>query len=306
MSAAVVLVGTLTGLHAATWGAFKDSPFEGFRTHKFARSVLLGVAAAYAVHRLTGISDLLVLIGLAYCAERLATEWWKAILREDHQGGYTIPMRLAVRGRPIDSRLTRYAVGLGILAGLLGVLALAAANREHLANLPAWQLVALAGVGGWLTAFGGAWKDAPIEGFETLKFFRSPVVATAWASALVPFTTDLPVLAIAAAGWSVITIETYKTFLDGGVPGKFGDKPARHPAQRVRRTCRALHCGLYAALTGGLALTVFAATLPGVEADPGQVRAELQVLLLSCGYAFVLLTTGGARRPAPGQLQEFG
>jgi hypothetical protein len=35
----------------------------------------------------------------------------------------------------------------------------------------------VASISGWISAFLGAWKDAPIEGFETLKFFRSPVVA---------------------------------------------------------------------------------------------------------------------------------
>ena len=298
MSAAIIVVGALTGLHAATWGAFKDSPFEGFRVMKFVRSVALGVVAAEAAHRLTGVSDLLVLIGLAYCAERLATEWWKAILREDRQDAYTIPMRLAVRGRTVDHRLNRYAAGVAILTGLLGVLTLATAAQDRLAALPLWLLVALGGVGGWLTAFGGAWKDAPIEGFETLKFFRSPVVATAWATVLVPFTTNLPVLAVAAAGWSVISIETYKTFLDGGAPGKFGDKPARYAAAQVRRACGALHGGVYAVLTVALALAIFSATRPGADAEPAEVRAELQALLLCCGYAGVVLGTTRARESA--------
>ena len=32
-------------------------------------------------------------------------------------------------------------------------------------------------LGGWYSAFGGAWKDAPIEGFQLFKFFRSPLQA---------------------------------------------------------------------------------------------------------------------------------
>ena len=81
-----------------------------------------------------------------------------------------------------------------------------------------------------MTAFGGAWKDAPVEGFQLAKFFRSPVVATAWACVLVPFTDQLAVLAVASGGLSVATIETYKTFLAGGAPGKFGDKQIRFAA----------------------------------------------------------------------------
>jgi hypothetical protein len=297
MSAGVLLVGALTGLHAASWGAFKDSPFEGFRTVKFLRSVALGLAAALVVSRFTGAGHLLVLVGLAYCVERLTTEWWKAILREDRQASYTIPMRLAVRGRTVDRRLIRYTVGLVVLAALVLAVTGAVALQDRMPVPPGWVLVVLGGLGGWLTAVGGAWKDAPIEGFETLKFFRSPAVATLWVWMLLPFTTSLPVLAISAAGWSVITIETYKTFLAGGAPGKFGDKPVRFPSARVRLACRALHSGLYAALTGVLALLVFASSLPGAEPDPDQVRAELQAMVLCCGYAFVVLT--GLRLPPP-------
>jgi hypothetical protein len=296
MNAGVLLIGALTGLHAASWGAFKDSPFEGFRAGKFARSVALGLAAAFLVGRLTGSGDVLLLVGLAYCTERLATEWWKAILREESQDAYTIPMRLAFRGRTVERRLIRYTVGVLVIGGLVLTVTGAVALQARGPVPSSWTLVMLGGLGGWLTAVGGAWKDAPIEGFETLKFFRSPVVATLWAWVLLPFTSSLPVLAIAAAGWSVITIETYKTFLAGGPPGKFGDKPVRFPSGGVRRACRAVHSGLYAALTGVLAFLVFSASLPGAEPHPDQVRAELQALVLCCGYAFVVLI---GRAPLP-------
>ena len=32
-------------------------------------------------------------------------------------------------------------------------------------------------LGGWYSAFGGAWKDTPIEGFQLFKCFRSPLQA---------------------------------------------------------------------------------------------------------------------------------
>ena len=37
-------------------------------------------------------------MGTVYAVERLDTEWWKAIVREQDQSHYTIPMRLGVRG----------------------------------------------------------------------------------------------------------------------------------------------------------------------------------------------------------------
>ena len=59
-----------------------------------------------------------------YAVERLATEWWKAIVREQDQSHYTIPMRLGVRGRPVDHPFPRYTVGVAVagttIAGFLG------------------------------------------------------------------------------------------------------------------------------------------------------------------------------------------
>ena len=102
------------------------------------------------------------------------------------------------------------------------------------------------GIGGWLTAVGGAWKDAPVEGFSGWKFLRSPVVATAWTIMLLPFTHDWVALTFAAAGLSVLSIETYKTFFTGGrPPGKFDGKPMRLGVEVQRHWCQLLHSGVY-------------------------------------------------------------
>src|SRR3954454_13679757 len=123
MNAVVLAVtGALAGLHAASWGAFKDSPFEGFRPASFFRSLGLGLGCSVLLG-VTGLvrssSGVLVAVGLCYAGERLATEWWKAILREDQQSAYSIPMRLALHGRPVDARLPRYAVGASVAVGLV-------------------------------------------------------------------------------------------------------------------------------------------------------------------------------------------
>ena len=246
------LVGLMCGLHAATWGAFKDSPFEGFRPASFARSVVLGVLASLLVGLTTDLEStksVLVLIGLCYALERLATEWWKSVVREDDQDAYSIPMRLALHGRPIDDRSRRYALGAAIAAGLVVTCWATRGLQSILPPLPVWGVVLIAGAGGWLTAVGGAWKDAPVEGFSGWKFLRSPAVATLWALVLCRFTGDWVLLAVAAAGWSVISIETYKTFLTGGrPPGKFADKPVRFVADEARETCRAVHVAVYGVL----------------------------------------------------------
>ncbi|MEE9182939.1 MAG: hypothetical protein V3U39_00510, partial [Acidimicrobiia bacterium] len=85
-------------------------------------------------------------------------------------------------------------------------------------------------------AFGGAWKDAPLEGFELRKFFRSPLLALGYAVGLAGLTDDYLLIPIAALGYTVATTETYKTFFFPSVPrGKFAGKPVLYPAILQRR-----------------------------------------------------------------------
>jgi hypothetical protein len=247
MSGLALFLGLLGGLHAATWGAFKDSPFEGFCRRSFLRSLVLGAGAGLVVAALVGPVPALLLLGLVYAGERLVTEWWKAFLREDPQAGYTIPMRFAVAGRPVDALLPRYATGFAVL---LALVALPALVRLVEPDVPAaWVTVLVGGAGGWATAVGGAWKDAPVEGFSGWKFLRSPAVATGWAMLLRPLADDWLLLVVASGGLSVLVIETYKTFLTGGrPPGKFAGRAVREVGHHVRRTCQVLHCLVYGAL----------------------------------------------------------
>jgi hypothetical protein len=247
----VVVLALLTGIHAATWGAYKDSPFEGFKPVSFARTIVLALVAAAGLALLTELETTmapLVFVGLIYAVERLATELWKSFLREDDQEAYAIPMRIAILGRTVDGRLSRYLMGIGVLVAVV-VMALAAAALQPAGGGSLPLLVLVGGIGGWLTAVGGAWKDAPVEGFSGWKFLRSPVVATAWTIMLLPFTQDWVALTFAAAGLSVLSIETYKTFFTGGrPPGKFDGKPIRPGVEVQRHWCQLLHSGVYVCL----------------------------------------------------------
>ena len=115
-----------------------------------------------------------------------------------------------------------------------------------------------------------------------------------WAVVLVPFTVDLVLLAVAAGGASVATIETYKTFLAGGPPGKFAAKPVRHPYAGVRRACRSLHAGLYAVLACVLAVDLLSSTspAPGLSRPTG-TASLLVVAMLST--ALGSLVVAGAK-----------
>ena len=251
-----VLLGIAVGLHVATWGAYKDAPFEGFHWSRFWRSVVLSVAVGVAVTGVVGVSgpeSLIVLLGAVYCLERLATEFWKLFYRDHNAAAFTIPMRLGYRGRPIDSPSVRYAVGAVLTVGLALVVVVGSWVQAQLPPAPQVAAVLLAGVSGWLTALGGAWKDAPIEGFSGWKFLRSPAVATAWAVPLSVFSQHWALLALSAGGFAVASIETYKTF---GVrhrpPGKFEGKPVRYRFAARREALAAIHAGLWALLAIGL------------------------------------------------------
>jgi hypothetical protein len=110
-------IGLVAGIHAATWGMYKDAPHEGFSRRKFARSPVLGAvlapgvsAAALLDPRRAG--DMVLLFGVTYALERALAEIYKTFLRQEDQGKYFIPMQLHVLGKVVQSRAARLAAGL--------------------------------------------------------------------------------------------------------------------------------------------------------------------------------------------------
>jgi len=120
--AVALVVGLAAGLHAATWGMFKDAPYEGFTWQTYFRSpviagVIAVVVAAAGNFPSTAAADIAVLFGLTYVIERGINEFYKTFLRQEDQSKYSIPMQLSVRGRVVTKRRTRLLAGLGQLAG---------------------------------------------------------------------------------------------------------------------------------------------------------------------------------------------
>jgi len=233
-------IGLLVGLHIASWGAYKDAPYEGFRLISYLRSVLLAAAVAILITVLAPelATNIVVLVGAVYAIERLATEGWKSILREQDQTRYTIPMRLAFGGQPVNHNGIRYTAGAVLGSGTIAALLELNTLQHGLQPLPALLVILTVGsAGGWATAAGGAWKDAPIEGFSGWKFLRSPAVATAWAMLIFFLANNWVALLLASSGFAVASIETYKTFLTGGrPPGKFLAARSK-PTFRPSATC---------------------------------------------------------------------
>ena len=230
-----LLIGLFSGAHTSTWGMYKDSPHEGFTWPRYFRSIVVSALAALGWQLAVGF-DLasaaarVVLFGLTYVTERWLVELYKGYLREEDQSKYFIPMQLHVMGRVVSSRRVRWSVAAGLVALIL-VIAWGLTTLQRESSLTPLAAVLLVGsVGGWLSAFGGAFKDAPIEGFETLKFFRSPLVALLWSLLVALFTPEYLFIALCGLGYTVASIETYKTFFFPNKPrGKFAGKPILYP-----------------------------------------------------------------------------
>jgi hypothetical protein len=240
---AAALAGLLSGIHVASWGMYKDAPHEGFELRKYFRSIGLGVgigagAGALVPLDATTPAGFAVLFGLVYVVERALGEIYKTFLRQEDQFKYTIPMQFAVFGRTIESRVIRAMLGVGYLCVMLVMVALIAAYQRWAdPEVSLVEIALVASAGAWASAVGGAWKDAPIEGFQTLKFFRSPALAALWALLLARLTPDLVLVTLAATGYTIATTETYKSFLFPSKPrGKFAGKPVHFPSLlRVRQ-----------------------------------------------------------------------
>jgi hypothetical protein len=231
-----LITGLLAGLHASTWGMYKDAPHEGFTWRTYFRSTVVATVLAPILARIfempfNGPGDLVVLFGVTYAFERGTAEIYKTFIRVEDQSKYFIPMQLSVFGKPVESYGMRLLVGAGYVAVLLVVIATVSwIDESRTTPMPLIPTLLVASAFGWISAFGGAWKDAPLEGFQTLKFFRSPAMAMGFAFFTTLLTNRLLFVTLCAIGYTIATTESYKTFFRLHVPrGKFQGKPILHP-----------------------------------------------------------------------------
>jgi hypothetical protein len=240
-----LITGLAAGLHNSTWGMYKDSPHEGFTWPKYFRSAIAGLIYGPLVWYffdldLSKAANILVLFGATYLCERLTMEVYKTFIRREDQSKYFIPMQLSVFGKPVKSYGARLVVGFFyVLIVVLVGIAVYNLNKAYHAGSLNWNpylILLICSVGGWISAFGGAWKDAPVEGFETFKFFRSPGVAYFFAFIAALFTNNIMLITMCSIGFTVATIETYKTFFFPSRPrGKFAGKPILFPEWETKR-----------------------------------------------------------------------
>lgn len=219
----VLLISALSGLYTSMWGAYKDGPYEGFSGTRFPRSVLFSVGIALWLclaplsmgdrfRSLPLFEVFLLVMGM----ERMVTEVYKACFRKSDQAKFLIPQQMTLLGRPVESDGLRFLTGVILMAAIFAIPFL----PKVITELPAFVIV------GFLTGLficgGGAYKDAPFEGFDPRKFFRSAIVL-ALTSPIIYLLgpVELGFLIFTFGGLERLLVEYYKSYVMRSVPGKF-------------------------------------------------------------------------------------
>jgi hypothetical protein len=233
---AVVAVGAMAGLHAALYGAYKDSPHESFLARRFVRELVVAAVVATGLAwfgSVDGQTPFIVYLSV-FALSRIATEFWKLFLRVEPQGGFRIPTQVHLQRHVVDSPVCRQVLGLGWLSAIYGCYALFKLLPD---SLPSVVAGAVAGAGiGLALACGGAYKDGTIEGFSWLKFAKSPTFAALGGVLAGLHTGSLPFLVLAAIGSERMLNELlFKVLRRGYVPGKFRSMTAAFPEWLERR-----------------------------------------------------------------------
>ena len=236
----LLCVSAVSGLYTSLWGGFKDSPFEGFKACTFPRSIYFNVVIFLVLYALPQFRSALLALSwfqvffLIMGVERFLAEIYKGFFRTEDQGKYFVPSRITFFGRPVQSELLRHGAGL-VLVGLVFAALLVRAPVQH------FLLFAVVAYGtGLVVSLGGAYKDAPFEGFKPLKFQRSGFVLAVLSPLFYWINSgEQPValgfLVLMNGGLERFAVEYYKTYIQRNMSGKFRPDLPRRQAEAARR-----------------------------------------------------------------------
>jgi len=223
------------GLHAATLGAWKDSPFESFKPASFARELLIATAVGLvlAIRGADGQASPFLVFLSAFTLCRVVTEFYKMFVRNDRQDIYRIPTQVHWVGNTL-SRPLRFALGLGWLAAIYGLYA-------ALTLLPSRWPRDLIGAAAGLTfgtalAIGGGYKDGSVTRFYPHKFVRSPINGAIGGLIVSLHAGGLRFLVLGAIACERMLTELFfKVLRPGYVGGHFRSTDPAHPEWMSRR-----------------------------------------------------------------------
>lgn len=257
------LVSLISGLYTSLWGAFKDSPYEGMKRRTFPRSVYFHAVIFCALYWLPFFSSefrqlslfqvFFAIMGL----ERFLAELYKGFFRSEDQSKYAVPSRITFFGRPVTSEPLRLLSGLVLVSGVFSLLFLSI----RIVDFAVFAAVAFST--GMLVSLGGAYKDAPFEGFAALKFFRSATVLAVCSPVFFysnnPFSpVPLGYLIFMNGGLERFLVEYYKTYVQRTMSGKF--RPDLPRIARCIETREKYHYTAWIIIIGLMVLYVYELT----------------------------------------------
>ncbi len=218
----VLAIGLAAGLHAASYGAYKDSPHESFLLRRFVRELVFAtvIAAVMCAAGLCRGQSLFIIFLSVFALARVATEFWKLFLRVEPQQDYRIPTQIHWVKGVVNNPITRLLMGLGFLSGIYGCYSLFRVLPDTL-PWPVTGLIVGGGIG-LAEAIAGAYKDGTIEGFSFRKFLKSPTFGALGGFIACYHTTSLAFLLFASIGSMRMFNELFfKMIVRGYAPGKF-------------------------------------------------------------------------------------
>lgn len=192
------------------WGIYGDLLVEKFNFVKVLRSVVFGILWSILLFYTNPNLPLFIVALIVISLERITTEIYKALFRVENQDKYKIPSDLNIK---LNRKLKLFiGFSLLILLALFVYFCDLSLNKVY--------LIFIIGI---LSAIGGALKDAPFEGFDLIKFFRTPLISIVIGILLlIRFPTiSGKYFVLAIAGGERIASEFYKKILRGRIPGKF-------------------------------------------------------------------------------------
>lgn len=215
-------LGLAAGLHAALYGAYKDSPHENFLLLRFVRELVIAsvVAAAMGMLGLANGQTPFVLFLSAFALSRIATEFWKLFVRVEPQDGYRIPTQIHWVKSVVHHPVPRLLLGTGFLASLYGIYCL---DKLWPVSWPLSLRGLVIGLSiGVAEAIAGAYKDGSIEGFYWSKFAKSPTFGALGGLIASGHTSSPLFLLLAAIGTMRMSLELlFKILPRDYTPGKF-------------------------------------------------------------------------------------
>jgi hypothetical protein len=227
-------VSLAAGLHAALYGAWKDSPFESFKPGSFARELGIAMAVGMALTRVDQVVSPFLLFLVAFTLNRVVTEFYKMFVRSERQDVYRIPTQVHWLGYVVTNGPVRLTLGCAWLAAIYGLFC-------ALTLLPRTWSPTLVGPVAGLTlgtalAIGGGYKDGSVTRFYVHKFVRSPINGAIGGLIVSLHAGGLAFLAMGAIACERMLTELFfKIMRPGYVGGHFKSTEPAYPDWMVRR-----------------------------------------------------------------------